>query len=222
MRPRTSPPFLSAGFPNVGEELSLASQGYRRIAGIDEAGRGSWAGPLVAAAVCLPPLEDRLLNLLHGVRDSKQLAPRKRSELYIRIIGCAVDVGIGIVSPATIDRLGLTRSGELAMLRAVEDLSSPPDCLLIDAFSLKSCSLHQRSIIRGDSICLSIASASIVAKVSRDRLMQSAERVYPGYGFRQNKGYGTDLHRKALESQGPCSYHRRSYEPVRTERSPLL
>lgn len=217
MRPRTSPRALPLASPSFSEEQSLAAQGFCRIAGIDEAGRGSWAGPLVAAAVCLPAPNERLRGLLRGVRDSKQLTPRQREELYPRILECAVDVGVGIVAPATIDRLGLTRSGELAMLWAVEELSTPPDCLLIDAFCLRECRLPQRSIVRGDSLSFSIASASIIAKVARDRLMHSAERVYPGYSFNLNKGYGTALHRKALQTMGPSDYHRSSYEPVRME-----
>jgi len=106
------------------------------------------------------------------------------------------------------------------MIWAVEELSCPPDCLLIDAFALRDCPLHQRSIIRGDQLSLSIASASIVAKVSRDRLMQSADRVYPGYGFGLHKGYGTGHHQKALREIGPCEYHRISYQPLRAEWSP--
>ncbi len=217
-RPRTSPRGAPQQFPNLYEEQSLATRGFCRIAGIDEAGRGSWAGPLVASAVCLPPPDGGLLSLLEGVRDSKQLTPARRAELFPRILECALDVGIGVVSPATIDRIGLAKAGELAMLWAVEDLAQEPDALLIDAFSLRGCTLHQRSIIHGDCVSLSIASASIVAKVSRDQLMCSAETLYPGYGFRIHKGYGTELHRRALERYGPCSYHRRSFEPVRAER----
>lgn len=217
VRPRTSPHPSPQPFPDFSEEWSLAAKGYRRVAGIDEAGRGSWAGPLVAAAVCLPSPDEQIAELLCGVRDSKQLSSKQREELFPRILECAVDVGVGIISPFTIDRLGLTRSGELAMLWAVDELSVQPDCLLIDAFRLQNCDLPQRPLVFGDSLSLSIASASIIAKVTRDRLMCSAERVYPGFGFVQNKGYGTGLHKKALQALGPCSYHRCSYEPVKRE-----
>ncbi|MGI5837034.1 MAG: ribonuclease HII [Chloroflexota bacterium] len=215
MRPRTSlhPPHQQ--IPDCSEERLLAAQGYYRVAGIDEAGRGSWAGPLVAAAVCLPFPEEQNLELLGRVRDSKQLSPKQRDALFQRILECAVDVGVGIVSPSTIDRLGLTLSSELAMLWAVEELSVKPDCLLIDAFRLRNCDLPQRPLIRGDSLSLSIASASIIAKVTRDRLMCFADRVFPGFGFINNKGYGTGLHKNALQTLGPCSYHRCSYEPVK-------
>lgn len=160
--------------------------------------------------------------MLEGVRDSKQLTPTGRARLYERILACAIDVGVGVVSPSTIDRLGLTSSGELAMLWAVEDMAHGPDCLLIDAFRLRGCPLHQRSIIRGDTISLSIAAASIVAKVSRDQLMRAASALYPAYGFHLNKGYGTDLHRKALLDLGPCDYHRRSFAPIRASWGSLI
>lgn len=215
MRPRTSPRSAPPKHPHLREEHALASQGFRRIVGVDEAGRGSWAGPLVAAAVCLPTSDVTLPSLLDGVRDSKQLTASRRAELYGRILRCAVDVGVGVVAPATIDRLGLATAAEMAMHWAVQDLAETPDCLLIDAFTIRGCSLYQRSIIHGDSTCLSIASASVVAKVSRDLLMQAADDLYPGYGFRLNKGYGTPHHRRAIDSQGPCSYHRRSFQPLR-------
>lgn len=214
MRPRPSPLGMPPRYPGLHEELTLASQGYRRIAGIDEAGRGSWAGPLVAAAVCLPPPHEGLRDLLSGVRDSKLLTPGGRAAMYGRILGCALDVGIGIVAPATVDRIGLSMAGQLAMLWAVKDMARSPDCLLIDAFGIRHCGLHQRSIVRGDCISLSIASASVVAKVARDRMMRSAHLVYPGYRFDLHKGYGTEHHRKAVELLGPCGYHRRSFRPI--------
>lgn len=222
MRPRTVPPRVPSETPNLSEEQSLVARGFRRIAGIDEAGRGSWAGPLVAAAVCLPPPEADLMRFLEGVTDSKQLSASRRAALYHRILECALDVGLGVVSSATIDCIGLARSGELAMAWAVDDLSGSPDCLLIDAFTLRGCPLPQRAIIRGDSRSLSIAAASIVAKVTRDRLMDAADRVYPGYRFGLNKGYGTEAHRKALRERGPCQYHRRTYGPIRALEGTLL
>ena len=204
-RPRTSPRSTPQQFPSLDEEQSLAMQGYCRIAGVDEAGRGSWAGPLEASAVRLPAPNGTLLTLQDGVRDTKQLTAGRR---------CAVDVGLGVVSPATIDRIGLARAGEVSMLWAVEDMDRQPDCLLIDAFALRGCALHQRPVIHGDCISLSIAAASIVAKVARDLMMQAADAVFPGYGFQLHKGYGTDYHKKALERLGPCRYHRCSFEPI--------
>jgi len=198
------------------------ARGFRRIAGVDEAGRGSWAGPLVAAAVCLPVADGGLLAFLDGVRDSKQLSAARRSELYGRIMECAVDVGLGVVSPETIDRVGLARASETSMRWAVEDLVQQPDCLLIDAFRIRGCAMHQCPIVHGDCISLSIAAASIVAKVARDLLMRAADAVYPRYGFALHKGYGTELHRETLNRLGPCMYHRHSFGPVRSAGELLL
>lgn len=222
MRPRTSPHITPLQPPTLVEEYSLASRGFCRIAGVDEAGRGSWAGPLVAAAVCLPPPQEGLLLSLEGVRDSKQLTPARRARLYETVLECAVDVGIGVVSAATIDRVGLSKAGEMAMRWAVEDMSEPPDSLLLDAFTIRGCTLHQRAIVHGDALSLSIAAASIIAKVSRDRLMRAVDALYPGYGFQENKGYGTGRHRRALETLGPCGLHRLSYQPVRCQMELLL
>jgi ribonuclease HII len=215
VRPRTPPLDTPPETPNLSEESAFAAQGFRRIAGIDEAGRGSWAGPLVAAAVCLPCPDERLLGLLAGVRDSKQLTSLARSRLYRIVLERAVDVGIGVVSPTRIDSLGLSLAGELAMRWAVEDMTNSPDCLLLDAFSIRGCPLPQRALIRGDQRSLSIAAASIVAKVTRDRIMRAAHSVYPGYALSCNKGYGTRMHRWAVSQIGPCEYHRRSFSPIR-------
>jgi ribonuclease HII len=215
VRPRTPPRDSLSQFPTLIEERTLASQGFRRIAGVDEAGRGSWAGPLVAAAVCLPGCDDRLLAELAGVRDSKQLTALARTRLYRTVLERAADVGVGVVSPARIDALGLSLAGELAMRWAVEEMADPPDCLLLDAFSIRGCSLPQRPIIRGDQRSLSIAAASIVAKVTRDRILQAADAAYPGYALSLNKGYGTGFHRDAVARFGPCEYHRRSFSPIR-------
>lgn len=176
----------------------------------------------MAAAVRLPPPREDLLLALEGVRDSKQLPPAKRAKLYEVVLRCAIDVGIGVVSAATIDRVGLARAGQMAMQWAVEDMAEPPDCLLLDAFTLRGCSLHQRAIVRGDAHSLSIAAASIVAKVSRDKLMRAADALFPGYGFRENKGYGTESHRRALHAMGPCAFHRLSYQPLRLRLETLL
>ena len=217
--PRTAHPLATPdGFPDLSQEHDLAARGYGLIAGIDEAGRGSWAGPLVAAAVCLPVFDEALPSQLRGVRDSKQLTPIARQRLYSAVVATSIDFGLGIVSPAVIDRLGLAIAGELAMYRAMMELSRSPECLLLDAFTIRGCTVHQRPIIRGDQISLSIASASIIAKVSRDRIMQAAHYVYPGYGLAINKGYGTRRHAEAIQLLGPSSYHRESFQPIRTAR----
>ena len=189
--------------------------GYRRVAGLDEAGRGSWAGPLVAGAVILPPTGLALLRRLDGLRDSKQLSAPER-ERYFELIGsCAVSVGVGIVSAAVVDVLGLGTAGRLAMERAARALDYEPDYLLIDAFPLSNVHCPQEAIIFGDALCLSIAAASVVAKVHRDRLMERLGSDYPGYGFERHKGYGTAAHARALRALGPSPEHRRSYAPIR-------
>lgn len=201
--------------PSLREELVLWTQGYNHIAGLDEAGRGAWAGPVVAAAVILPSGDPQLGQALDGVRDSKQLSPRQREVLCERICTVAVAIGVGVVSPQDIDALGIVPATRRAMVTAVAQLSPPPDFLLIDALQLDELPLPQKSIIKGDALCLSIAAASIIAKVTRDRLLVAFESTYPGYGFARHKGYGTRQHRAALHHLGPCHIHRRSYAPVR-------
>lgn len=201
--------------PSLREELALWTQGYSHIAGLDEAGRGAWAGPVVAAAVILPSGDPQLGQALDSVRDSKQLSPRQREMLYERIRTVAVAIGVGVVSPQDIDALGIVPATRRAMVTAVAQLSPPPDFLLIDALQLAELPLPQKSIIKGDALCLSIAAASIIAKVTRDRLLVAFEATYPGYGFARHKGYGTRQHRAALHHLGPCHIHRRSYAPVR-------
>lgn len=196
-------------------ERRLARSGYRAIAGVDEAGRGSWAGPLVAAAVTLPPTSPSLLRRLRGLRDSKQLSPAERERLFIEIRACALGVGLGVVSAALLDALGLSAAGRLAMERAVRALHLGPDFLLIDAFPLPTVHCPQEAVIHGDALCLTIAAASVIAKVERDRLMDRLGREYPGYGLEQNKGYGTATHARALRAIGPTPEHRRSYAPLR-------
>lgn len=202
------------GAPAAAWEQELWSAGYRWIAGLDEAGRGSWAGPLVAAAVILPFPSPDIQRQLGGLRDSKQLAPAERERLREVIQSVALGIGVGIVSAASVDLLGLTAAGHLAMERALRALPVRPDYLLIDAFTLHAVQLPQRVIVFGDSLCLSIAAASVVAKVERDRLLRQLAPLYPAYGFDANKGYGTPAHARALEAHGPTPEHRRSYEPV--------
>ncbi|MGC8781940.1 MAG: ribonuclease HII [Anaerolineae bacterium] len=196
-------------------EAALWQAGFRLIAGLDEAGRGAWAGPLVAAAVILPADRDALAPLLGAVDDSKKLAAAERERLSDVIHGCAVAVGVGSVSASEIDALGIAAANRLALRRAVEALATPPDYLLLDYLTLPDLSLPQHGVPHGDARSIAIASASIIAKVTRDRLMFFEDRAYPGYGFARHKGYGTTMHRDALARLGPCPLHRRSYAPVK-------
>jgi ribonuclease HII len=190
-------------------ELEARRCGYRRIAGLDEAGRGPLAGPVVASAVVLPS-RCRLI----GCDDSKLLSESEREQLYMVIRKRAVSIGIGSATEQEIDRLNILEATRLAMHRALAGLMPKPDCLLIDAISLPSCPIPVRSIIKGDALCMSVAAASIVAKVTRDRLMAEYHRVYPHYNFLSHKGYGTEEHLQQLATQGPCQIHRRTYAPV--------
>ncbi|MBN1485952.1 MAG: ribonuclease HII [Chloroflexia bacterium] len=202
--------------PTLDEELAWLRQGMPLVAGLDEAGRGSWAGPVAAAAVVLPL--QRLLeepDLLEGVDDSKRLPAPRRELLAGRIAGVALGVGLGLASPALVDALGVVAATRLAMRQALGRLPLQPQALLIDALSLPSVPLPQWGLVRGDMRCLSIAAASIVAKVARDRLMVSWDEHYPHYGFARHKGYGTPQHRQALQHYGPCALHRRSFAPLR-------
>ena len=196
-------------------ERRLARAGYARIAGLDEVGRGCWAGPLVAAAVILPRCTPRLVRRLAGLRDSKQLSPARRERLFDVLRDVAVSIGVGLVSAATLDLLGLSAAGQLALERATRELVGPPDYLLIDAFRVPSLACPQEAIVFGDALCLSIAAASIIAKVERDRLLDELGSRYPAYGFERNKGYGTPEHARALVEHGPTPEHRVSYAPVR-------
>ena len=190
-------------------ELEARRCGYRRIAGLDEAGRGPLAGPVVASAVVLPS-RCRLI----GCDDSKLLSESEREQLYVVIRKRAVSIGIGSATEQEIDRLNILEATRLAMHRALAGLMPKPDCLLIDAISLPACAIPVRSIIKGDALCMSVAAASIVAKVTRDRLMAEYHRVYPHYNFLSHKGYGTEEHLQQLATHGPCQIHRRTYAPV--------
>ena len=206
--------------PGVDHEQSLARQGYLAVAGVDEVGRGAWAGPLVAAAVVLPPAtSDRvaawLLDQLAGVRDSKLLTPQRRDAWCAAIEAVALGIGVGSVTASDVDRLGLAAANREALRRAVAALPHPPDYLLLDTFPLPTAPLPQRAIVRGDRLCLSIAAASIVAKVARDRTLVALDADYPAYGFARHKGYGTRDHHDALLRHGPCPEHRRSFAPLR-------
>jgi len=191
--------------PSFAEERSLKAQGYRLVAGVDEAGRGALMGPVVAAAVVLP--NDLKVRWRDRVRDSKLLNTATREFLFECIMEKAVSVGVGISSNEVIDNIGIIKATRLAMKLAIEQLVPEPQYILIDYMRLPEVSLPQKGI--------SIACASIVAKVSRDRMVKEMDISYPGYGFARHKGYGTKEHLACLRSRGPCQIHRRTFRPVR-------
>jgi len=199
--------------PTFTEERMLMAQGYQRIAGVDEAGRGALAGPVVAAAVILPcPIDALWLN---QVKDSKQLTPTRRELLFHNIHEVAISIGIGTVPNDIIDNQGIIKATRMAMKLAIDQLSPPPESLLIDYMLLPDVNLPQKGIKNGDSLCISIACASIIAKVARDRLMVEFDNTYPGYGLAQHKGYGTKEHMVCLRRLGPSPIHRQSFHPVK-------
>jgi len=197
--------------PTLAEEKALYTQGYRLIAGVDEVGRGSLMGPVVAAAAIMP--QKITARWKSKVRDSKQLTPKAREELFPYITENAVCYGVGSMSNDIIDSIGIAKATCLAMIDAIEHLAPQPDYLLIDFLKL-DLKIPQKGIVDGDSLCFSIACASIIAKVTRDHAVQELDKVYPGYGFAGHKGYGTKEHIAALRKNGPCPLHRRSFSPV--------
>ena len=192
--------------------------GIRRLAGIDEAGRGPWAGPVVAAAVVIAPAfaEAELTGLLHGLDDSKKLTPRRR-ELFFELLHSRAEVAIGVgrAEVAEIDALNILRATHLAMARALQALQPPADFALVDGLPVQGLPCPHRAIVRGDSLSLSIAAASVIAKVTRDRRLVELDHEFPAYGFAAHKGYGTALHLRKLRELGPTPQHRRSFRPVR-------
>jgi ribonuclease HII len=201
--------------PSLEKEMTLHTQGHRFIAGLDEAGRGAWAGPVVAAAVILPLTHpEGLLETLAGLNDSKLLSPKKRDHLFILIKEIALAVAVGNASSAEVDRLNVVRATQLAMQRTLAVLSLRPDFLLLDHIKLPQEQTPQESFPKADRISLSVAAASVIAKVTRDRQMVELHKEHPVYAFAQHKGYGTQAHRTALARYGPCPHHRRSYQPV--------
>ena len=202
-----------AQIPSFAEEKILEAQGYQHIAGIDEVGRGALAGPVVAAAVILPHHIDA--PWLGQVKDSKQLSPARRQLLFHHIHEIAVSVGIGATPHKVIDAEGIIKATRLAMKLAIDQLSPPPESLLIDYMRLPEVKLPQKGIKNGDSLCFSIACASIIAKVARDQLMVKFDRIHPGYGLAQHKGYGTKKHLACLRKLGPSPIHRQSFKPVK-------
>lgn len=187
-------------------ELLARESGFCRIAGVDEAGRGPLAGPIVAAAVVLS-------EPVPGLNDSKLLTEEQRNELFDMLQGGGHAIGCVAVSPQDIDAMGIQAANYLAMLRAVEALTEAPDFLLIDGFAIPGCALPHKWLVKGDQRSQSIAAASIIAKVTRDRIMNELDLAHPGYGFCQHKGYATRDHIDAIASLGPCAIHRRSFAP---------
>ena len=190
-------------------EAEVRTRGFRVIAGLDEAGRGPLAGPVVAAAVVLPPKGNWT-----GVDDSKKLSAGQREKIFPLLYEKALGVGVGIVGAQEIDRLNILQASLKAMQLAVEKLPLPPDFLLIDGINSLHLSLPQQTIPKGDQRCLSIAAASIVAKVTRDRLMTAYHDQYPQYNFARHKGYGTKEHLQAIRKYGCCPLHRQSFRTI--------
>jgi ribonuclease HII len=211
--------------PSCGLELErkLWEGGYKAVAGVDEVGRGPLAGPVVAACVVFPPsvngkrfTEDRIT----GMNDSKKLASGKREELFDLILANAQEVGIGLVKERDIDRLNILNASLTAMQKAVRQLKTPPDFILVDGnLKIPQLAIAQMPIVKGDSLSFSIAAASIIAKVTRDRIMLKYHRKYPEFCFGENKGYGTKAHLDALKTFGPCKIHRLSFKVVQLCRS---
>jgi len=192
-------------------EEEIWKEGFRYIAGIDEAGRGPLAGPVVAAAVIMPPNA-----YIAGVNDSKKLSPGKRLKLALKIKEAAVAWAVAAVNPPYLDDINILNATRKAMIQAVCELYPQPDFLLIDALNLPDVHIKQHYLIKGDNLSFSIACASILAKVERDASMEALEHIYPGYGFSKHKGYASREHIQALMLKGPCPLHRRSFEPVKS------
>ncbi|OCN02407.1 ribonuclease HII [Clostridium sp. W14A] len=187
-------------------EEEARRDGYPLVCGIDEAGRGPLAGPVFAAAVILPPQVQ-----IEGLNDSKKLSPNKREELYDVICGTAQAYGVGFATEGEIDEINILQATFLAMRRAFDQLNLCPDCALVDGNRMPDLGVETRLIVKGDSLSASIAAASILAKVSRDRVMCRIDEIYPDYGFAKHKGYGTALHMDRLREKGPCPVHRRTF-----------
>jgi len=196
--------------PSFQFERELRSQGHLLVAGVDEAGRGAWAGPVVAAAVVLP-----FLNRSYGINDSKLLTSSQREKILLKIYKLATDIGIGIVENHELDEMGVGQATYLAMRRAVANLSIKPEFILVDGFRVGFSGTPSMGIIDGDQKSLSIAAASIVAKVARDRMMEEIDIIVPGYGLAIHKGYGTAFHQVKLRELGVSDWHRRSFKPVK-------
>jgi ribonuclease HII len=203
-------------------ELALWAEGRRAVAGVDEVGRGALAGPVVAAAVIFPPDPAALAPLVGRVDDSKALTAKQREALHDEILALALAAAVGRCEACDIDAWGIAPATRAAMTRALGQLACPPDYLLLDYLTLPDAPCAQRGIPHGDALSLTIAAASIIAKVTRDRWMREQEPLFPGYGLGQHKGYATAAHRAALAQLGPCSLHRMSFAPLSAAGEPAL
>jgi len=191
-------------------EATLTAKGYEAICGVDEVGRGPLAGPVVAAAVIIP----KGITIV-GLDDSKKLTPLQRDHLFDEIAELGIPCAIGIIDHETIDRINILKASLMAMRKAVMDIKVSPDFVIVDgSFTIPNLNFPQMAIIEGDASCQAIAAASIVAKVTRDRIMDRMEGLYPSYSFAKHKGYCTPLHLEELRTNGPCEIHRRSFRPV--------
>ena len=195
---------------------SFRTEGYNIIAGIDEAGRGPLAGPVVAAAVILP------FDLkIKGLRDSKKVPEKERTSLFMKILSFSIDIGIGIVEHEEIDNINILQATKLAMQKALNELSTKPDIIIIDAVSLPSVRIKQFSPIKADSKSAAVAAASIVAKYTRDTIMIRYHEAYPEYNFKKHKGYSTEEHMNLIKLHGPCPIHRKSFRKVKDVKLPF-
>ena len=198
----------------IKREKALQKKGFSFICGVDEVGRGPWAGPITAAAVIIKNAEFRMQNL--GIKDSKKLTEEKREELFeILTKSKHIEYRVAWISSKEVDRIGLGKANQSVLKKVVEGLKTKPDYVLVDGFLIKDLKISQEKIIKGDEKVLSIAAASIIAKVSRDRYMKKLAKKYPQYGFEKHKGYGTKQHLKAIKKFGICSEHRRSFRPIK-------
>ena len=211
--------FHFAAFPDLSLEMAFWKLGIASVGGIDEAGRGAWAGPVAAAVVILPE-DPGLTTKLGGVRDSKLMTPPQRT-LWAGVIKSVAQAwAVGMASHEEIDRIGILPATRLAAGRAIQGLGCMPDALVLDWLVLPQVLLPQVSMIKGDNRSLSIASASVLAKTGRDALLVELDELYPNYGFAKHKGYGTAAHLAALKAHGPCPIHRMSFRPLKTEDRP--
>lgn len=203
---KTSEPIFDMG----ALERQIFARGYRAVCGVDEVGRGPLAGPVVAAAVIVP--EDAVIDDLN---DSKKLSPKRREIVFEQIVEMELACAIGIIDSENIDRMNIHKASLMAMRKAVTDLKRNPDFVLVDGtFPIPNISMPQAAVVKGDACCRSIAAASIVAKVTRDRIMEHYETLYPTFSFSRHKGYPTPAHLEELAMHGPCEIHRRSFKPV--------
>lgn len=188
-------------------ENDLRNKGYKYICGIDEAGRGPLAGPVVVASVIMPEN-----SMIEGVNDSKKVSEKKREKLYDLILEEAISYGVGIIGQDEIDEINILNATKKGLTTSLKELTAKPDLIIVDALThIDTLGIPYESIIKGDAKCYSISAASIIAKVTRDRIMREWDKIYPQYGFAQHKGYGTSAHINALKEYGPCPLHRRSF-----------